>query len=37
LHLEKCPKNFQKRKKKALITIDVEERVDSTSNLGRED
>lgn len=31
LHPEKCPKHFQKGKnKKALIIVDVEERVDST-------
>jgi hypothetical protein len=32
LHHEKCPKYFQKRKKKALISVDVEERVDNTSD-----
>jgi hypothetical protein len=33
LHLEKCPKDFHKKnKKKALISVDVEERVDNTSD-----
>jgi hypothetical protein len=33
LHPEKCPKYFQKKKKKALISVDVEEWVDNTSDL----
>jgi hypothetical protein len=32
LHPEKRPKKFSKKKKKALISMDVEERVDSTSD-----
>jgi hypothetical protein len=32
LHLEKHPKHFQKKKNKSLISVDVEERVDNTSN-----
>jgi hypothetical protein len=33
LHLEKFHKNFKKKKKKKdLITVDVKERVDNTSN-----
>jgi hypothetical protein len=30
LHIEKRPKYFQKRKNKSLISVDVEEHVDST-------
>jgi len=33
LHPEKCLKYFQKRKKKAMISVDIEERVDNTSDL----
>jgi len=32
-HLEKCPKYFQKKKKKALISLDVDELVDTKFDL----
>lgn len=33
MHLEKCPKNLQKKKKKVMLIVDANEKVDNTSNL----